>query len=1177
MAGGFKAFRAASPKAGDVRAASGKASDYLLERDAARLDDYYAEGEDRAIQHVVLHRSQDGGKASVDESTFSSDEFRAWIEHTDPATGEKRGGFRTHKYVNGEGEEVTGSTPLYHEKVVTASKSLSIAAASDPRIAEALENAQARAVVRAAEAMEHHAVTRMGPQNAQYQVRLDRVECTSVQHKTSRSGDPHFHRHMQVLPKGYAEGKWRSFHGTVLYRLSDRMNAAADLAMARDEELRQAIADAGYTWAPSENGGGVVLEFEPFVDDFSQRRAAIDQERESLEAQWRTEHPDEDPGPRLKRSWDQLGWAKTRPEKSRKSDVLAEDAQGQTTNVALIERDEVAARIPTVAPRNVARVVAAQTVDQIDPRAIAEGALVDLAQRRSAWSPADLHAAIDRRLAMTYLVGDDGVDELHEQALQAAQGETVSFLDDGVQIEGVRHLTAKAVVKTENDLTDALTRRAERSGEDGLVEADRGAFSLTEGQAAAARGITGNHALVVVEGAAGSGKTSMLAAANEQLKLDGRRLVSVSPTKRGAEEMAQAVKGKGNSVHSMLVRAGASFDETGRWTLPTQWKPQPREFAMDEDTVVVVDECGMLDQETAAALHRYVDDQGVGSLVLMGDTRQLSAVGRGGYLAKAAGIARQTHDLQDVQRFRTKDTGETDKVYAAASLKLREREEVEEFFELLASRGAVRTGTSDEVIGRVAETMALEIAVRQETSVAVASTNATAQQINFAVYDRLVAADVIDASRVVKGRDGDPIARGARVATRLNDRDLKVANRQTWTVERVNEDGRVVVRNESTGHRSTLGPRYVQDHLQLAYAVTTHGSQGMTVDHADFLLSEQADAAAAYVALTRGRHSNTLHAVAVDMDDARDQFVAAVDREGADQGLDAAKKQVQRDVAGLAQSSRFDDVLQDIDMSWLDQYRSASKRQGEPARRQSSATPARKRAAAPEPAAQASVAPVPVETVAERRARIEAHVAELGERAAQEARDSAQRIAAERAAEDERLAGDGWIEDPDEPGTLRRKEETEDSPQAVLEKADAELQRIGEQHPNELAVITQNIKEGNQLRSPGASSEAIDAKVRKELRVLAYVGRLDEDVREMESAAGYSRQLQQGPRGDSVEAARSGTAHAAHPAETTPEEKSRPQSEKARRLAAAQARNRSAREHSRAKDSDGQGFGLGGR
>jgi exodeoxyribonuclease V alpha subunit len=882
--GGFVAFRGSSAVAESYLAGDGAM------HDASHSASYLAEADDRPFQYGVV--TSEGSRIDA----LNRDGFRAWAEHIDPASGEVRGRFRTKtsQSIDKDGNlvEKVGGTPLYQETLISTSKSLSLAAAAEPRIAKALEAAMERSTVKMAEAFHEHAVTRVGPRGDQQQVKFDRIEFTSVHHHTSRTGDPHEHRHVQFLTTGLVtlpDGKqdWRAPDGAVLYRITERLHAAADLAMATDVDLRRAIAEAGYTWEPGE-GGGSVAEFETLTDDFSQRRDQVAARRETLEAQWRAEHPGQEPSPKQVRTWDNHGWASTRPEK------LELDAEA---------REDQADKLAGVQPTNTEHALVCERAQDVEASVIASEALADLAAQRSAWSTADVKAAIDRCLARTRLLGNDGLTELQVRSMDAARTDLISFYDQGVDIEGAQHYTSSAVLAADRAIQDSLMRRAQTGGVDGSVVVDRGDFELTEGQAAAARAITGTHGLVVVEGAAGSGKTSLLSAANEQIDSEGRRMVAVSPTKRGAMEMAKEVNAQGNSVHGLLVRAGATFDDRGRWTLPETWEKQAAGLAMNNRTVLVVDEAGMLDMGTAEALHAYGDDTGV-QLVLLGDRKQLASVGRGGYLQKAVHLATSAHDLRGVRRFQTAE-GTVDQEYADATLELRDRQNPSAFFGLLRERGQVRYGEPNETLERVAENVALEIDADQ-TSIAIASTNATAQSLNHKVYDRLVSSGVIDDRISVEGRDGDPIAAGAKVAARQNDSELRVANRQTFIVKRVNDDGRVIVADEQTGHHTTLDGEYVHENLQLAYAVTAHGSQGMTVDAAHTVLSDQTDAAGVYVGLTRGRRANVLHAVATDFDDAREQFTAAVGRQGADHGIDDARFRAQLQLDGTRVIDRAD-------------------------------------------------------------------------------------------------------------------------------------------------------------------------------------------------------------------------------------------------------------------------------
>lgn len=78
---------------------------------------------------------------------------------------------------------------------------------------------------------------------------------------------------------------------------------------------------------------------------------------------------------------------------------------------------------------------------------------------------------------------------------------------------------------------------------------------------------------------------------------------------------------------------------------------------------VVVDEAGMLDQDTALALLAVAAETGA-TVALVGDRAQLPAVGRGGVLDMAAHIRGRTFDMTGVHRFTNPD-------YAALTVRMR--------------------------------------------------------------------------------------------------------------------------------------------------------------------------------------------------------------------------------------------------------------------------------------------------------------------------------------------------------------------------------------------------------------------------------------------------------------------------------------------------------------------------
>ena len=131
---------------------------------------------------------------------------------------------------------------------------------------------------------------------------------------------------------------------------------------------------------------------------------------------------------------------------------------------------------------------------------------------------------------------------------------------------------------------------------------------------------------------------------------------------------------------------------------------------------------------------------------------------------------------------------------------------------------------------------------------------------------------------------------GDRVATRRNDPDLEVANRQTWTVTGIGDDGSLTLRGRG---RDRDGPGRVR-HASTSSSPTPPPSTAPRARPSTpptSLLGETTGAAAAYVAMTRGRDSNTAHLVAETVDDARQQWIEIFSRDRADLGPAHARRQ----------------------------------------------------------------------------------------------------------------------------------------------------------------------------------------------------------------------------------------------------------------------------------------------
>ncbi len=207
------------------------------------------------------------------------------------------------------------------------------------------------------------------------------------------------------------------------------------------------------------------------------------------------------------------------------------------------------------------------------------------------------------------------------------------------------------------------------------------------------------------------------------------------------------------------------------------------------------------------------------------------------------------------------------------SLRMRTGEQPGEVFDELVRRGEVAVHASDvELLQHLARHGA-------DGELVVADTRDQVGRINTLAHQTRQAAGEVTDSVVTAA--GERIGVGDRIATRRNDRDADVANRETWTVLAC-DGGSLRVQGEA-GKR-VLPPDYVRAHVELAYATTAYGAQGSTVPVTHVLIGEHTGAASAYVGMTRGRERNVAHLVAESVEDARNQWVAVFGRDRADLG-----------------------------------------------------------------------------------------------------------------------------------------------------------------------------------------------------------------------------------------------------------------------------------------------------
>ena len=498
---------------------------------------------------------------------------------------------------------------------------------------------------------------------------------------------------------------------------------------------------------------------------------------------------------------------------------------------------------------NVDRVL--ETIGQID-RDVERSVTVDdvverLSMMGSTWGRADVTRTIcDLQPARSMAAGrwaallERATDQVLDSCINLDPADLIARRRDGdgrsVWIEPVTgQYTSGAIIAQEEHI---LTWAYDRQSADPTPSVTVQVGGLDVMQADATRAVAGSDALVLIEGPAGAGKTTMLNRAVEDMALDHRQVFGVAPTAKAARVLQTETGMRADTLAKLLFE----YQRTDR-------APDAR-FRLAPGATLICDEAGMI---CTPALHQLVmlADRERWRVVLVGDPYQLQAVGRGGLFNELCRTGR-VHQLTTIHRF-------VNSWEAAASLQLRQGDST--VFDIYEEHGRITPGSLNTHLAHLAENWHQHTSDGQTVAIT-ATTNAHVDAISQTIQQsRLDLGDL-------NGRHGTPIGGGEIVypgdvvVTRRNDRDQvasngdSVRNRELWTVNRTHRDGPITVTQQAGHGTITLPADYATEHVRLGYAATEHGNQGATVDVAYQLISDATGQRGLYVGATRGRTLN---------------------------------------------------------------------------------------------------------------------------------------------------------------------------------------------------------------------------------------------------------------------------------------------------------------------------------
>lgn len=431
--------------------------------------------------------------------------------------------------------------------------------------------------------------------------------------------------------------------------------------------------------------------------------------------------------------------------------------------------------------------------------------------------------------------------------------------DERVLAAGQDRFTTQEVRGEVQQLDSALRSLAGQDARPLLDRGERAREGLDAGQRAAADQIAAGRGLTVIEGIAGAGKSTMLRTAAEDLRFSGHDVIGVAPSGKAAKGLQDSAGIESNTLTRTLMNI-----ERG-------------DTKLTRDSIVIVDEAGMARNSDLGKLAQHVADAG-GRLVLVGDERQLGAVGRGGGFAEAREIAageRGTARLDEIHRQREGWQKDASRAFGEG----RARDAVQAYIdhgkvEWAASRGTARDMLVSDYVRE------MDRGTSPDQMLALAHENRDVRALNSEIRDAIKERGGLADARgyVIAREDGKTqkieIGTGDRVVFEKN--QLGVKNGEFGTVVRTDKRGFDVRIDDGRTQRVEDGGQHQMSH---GYASSVHKSQGATVDKTYTLASKSMDSKLTYVAMSRQREDAKMYANKTEFKNA-EHLKSALSRDG---------------------------------------------------------------------------------------------------------------------------------------------------------------------------------------------------------------------------------------------------------------------------------------------------------
>jgi conjugative relaxase-like TrwC/TraI family protein len=426
-------------------------------------------------------------------------------------------------------------------------------------------------------------------------------------------------------------------------------------------------------------------------------------------------------------------------------------------------------------------------------------------------------------------------------------------------LEAAQRLSKKNTFEVSRENVEEAIRR---------VEKDSGVRFTNEQRIAVNHVLRGEGNVSLVEGLAGTGKTTLLRTVKVALELEGKTVLGTAIAGKAVRGLSE---GSGIKSYTVAKLVGVpEFDYVGDFdrgvtddaahhvrqltkaALGKGTTPLER-VELDSNSVLVIDEAGMIGSKHIERLIREAERTGA-KIIAVGDSAQLQPVAEAGgpfaSLAKRLGSARLTQIVR--QRL---DAGDPDPAWKRKAVARLSEGEARDALRSYAERGYLSVADSREEAVRslLVEWARAGGAENPKDHAIFVGTNEERRTIN-ALAQKLRAERGELSPIGVKLQEHTAYV-GDRVTFRRRSKLLGVENRDLGTLVSVDFEKRwAVVRLDRGETVKVYFKHYGHENLTLAYAHTTHAGQGQTCENAYLLTGGQmTDLHSAYVQGSRAR------------------------------------------------------------------------------------------------------------------------------------------------------------------------------------------------------------------------------------------------------------------------------------------------------------------------------------